>query len=100
VGTERSTGGLKDVRIVVINTTQAPLDVSCTLIGEVIEASMVFLSKTVTVPAGQTASDYALHWDSAEIGGTLLKTANLSCNVPGGAGLGETSVQFDEYVGN
>lgn len=100
VGTERSTGGLKDVQVVVTNTTQAPIDVSCTLIGEVTDASMTFLSKTVTVHGGETGSSEILRWDIRDIGGTLLRTANLSCNVPSGVGLGETSVQFDEYVGN
>ena len=100
VGTERSTGGLKDVQVVVMNMSDVPLEVSCALIGEVTEASMAFLPKTVTVPANQTGSAYVLRWEIADIGGTLLKTANLSCNVPGGAALGETSVQFDEYVGN
>jgi hypothetical protein len=100
VGTERSTGGLKEAQVVVTNMSDAPLEVACTLIGEVTEASMTFLPKTVTVPANQSGSAYVLRWDATDIGGTLLKTANLSCNVPGGAGLGETSVQFDEYVGD
>ena len=100
VGTERSTGGLKEARIVVLNFTDAPLDVSCTLIGEVTEASMAFLTKSMTVPANQTGSAHALRWDVADIGSTLVKTANLNCNVPNGTGLGETSVQFDEYVGD
>jgi hypothetical protein len=100
VGTERSTGGLQEAQVVVLNITDGPLDVSCTLIGEVTEASMAFLPKTVTVPANQSGSAYMLRWDATDIGGTLLKTANLSCNVPAGAGLGETSVQFYEYVGD
>ena len=100
VGTERSTGGLKDVQVVVTNMSAAPQVVSCTLIGEVTDASMTFLPKTVTVPGNQSGSAHVLRWDTVDIGGTLLKTANLSCNLPAGAGLGETSVQFDEYVGN
>ena len=80
--------------------TDTPLEVSCTLIGEVTEASMTFLPKTVIVPADQSGTAHVLRWDTADIGGTLLKTANLSCNVPVGAGLGETSVQFYEYVGD
>jgi hypothetical protein len=100
VGTERSTGGLQDAQVVVTNLSDAPLEVSCTLIGEVTDASMAFLPKTVTVPANQSGSAYVLRWDTADIGGTLLKTANLSCNVPVGAGLGEMSVQFYEYVGD
>lgn len=100
VGTERSTGGLQEAQVVVTNLSAAPLEVSCTLIGEVTEASMAFLPKTVTVPANQSGSAYVLRWDTTDIGGTLLKSANLSCNVPVGAGLGETSVQFYEYVGD
>lgn len=100
VGTERSTGGLKEAHVVIRNTSGAPLEVTCTLIGEVTEASMAFVSRTVTVPAHHTGSDHILRWDVRDIGGTLLKTANLSCSLPSGAGLGEMAVQFEEYVGN
>ena len=54
VGTERGSGGLQEAQIVVTNMSDAPLEVSCTLIGEVTEASMAFLPKTVSVPANQS----------------------------------------------
>lgn len=50
--------------------------------------------------AGRGGPAHALRWEEADIGGALLRTANLACNVPAGAGLGEASVQFDEYVGD
>lgn len=50
--------------------------------------------------AGRGGPAHALLWEEATSAATLLRTANLACNVPAGAGLGEASVQFDEYVGD
>ena len=60
VGTERSTGGLQEAQVVVLNITDVPLEVSCTLIGEVTEASMAFLPKTRPSPKSPPRSQLAM----------------------------------------
>lgn len=96
VTSAEATTGISTMNLVLYNRNATAIDVTCSLVHS-FQSGGLIVPKTLTIPANARGF---LIWTPADVGGgTSLKYANFSCNLPGNIDVGYAYYDYTYEIG-